>query len=215
MATALPQGVGRLRQPPGRGPPATGWSSRPPTRAAQIFSILDLNRDRRLGLREVRGTPGRVSSWDRDGDGRIAADEDPPPVTTSPSAGGSSRGIGNPGLVAVSAARTSRPPEPIAGPSWFRRMDRNRDGDVSAREFRGPRPQFDRLDRDQDGLIDPAEAAAAGATASAAPKPGVQVSPIPFKGDRTNPSPFAPGRTQDPPGPIKMGGLDRQPGLSV
>ena len=42
-----------------------------------IFSILDLNRDRRLGIREVRGTLDRVATWDRDGDGRITADEIP------------------------------------------------------------------------------------------------------------------------------------------
>jgi hypothetical protein len=40
-------------------------------------------------------------------------------------------------------------------------MDRNHDGDVSRREFLGPRDQFDRLDRDKDGLIDPDEARAA------------------------------------------------------
>ena len=55
----------------------------------------------------------------------------------------------------------------LVGPSWFRRMDRNRDGDVSSREFRGPKAQFERLDRDKDGLIDPAEAANATATAVA------------------------------------------------
>ena len=42
-----------------------------------IFSILDLNRDRRLGIREIRGTLDRVATWDRDGDGRINADEIP------------------------------------------------------------------------------------------------------------------------------------------
>jgi hypothetical protein len=46
-------------------------------------------------------------------------------------------------------------------------MDRNRDGDVSSREFRGPKAQFERLDRDKDGLIDAAEAAASTATAAA------------------------------------------------
>jgi hypothetical protein len=45
-------------------------------------------------------------------------------------------------------------------------MDRNRDGDVSRREFLGPREAFDRLDRDRDGLIDPEEAAAAKPTGS-------------------------------------------------
>jgi hypothetical protein len=38
-------------------------------------------------------------------------------------------------------------------------MDRNRDGDVSAREFRGPKAQFNRLDRDGDALTDAAAAA--------------------------------------------------------
>jgi hypothetical protein len=40
-------------------------------------------------------------------------------------------------------------------------MRRNRDGDVSRREFLGPLGQFDRLDRDEDGLISPDEAEAA------------------------------------------------------
>jgi hypothetical protein len=40
-------------------------------------------------------------------------------------------------------------------------MDRNRDGDVSRREFLGTREQFERLDRDHDGLIGPGEADAA------------------------------------------------------
>jgi hypothetical protein len=40
-------------------------------------------------------------------------------------------------------------------------MDRNHDGDVSRREFLGTREQFDRLDRDQDGLLGPDEAEAA------------------------------------------------------
>ena len=49
---------------------------------------------------------------------------------------------------------------PRVGPDWFQKMDRNHDGDVSRREFLGPRDQFDRLDRDKDGLIDPDEAPA-------------------------------------------------------
>jgi hypothetical protein len=37
-------------------------------------------------------------------------------------------------------------------------MDRNRDGDVSPKEFLGTREQFRRLDADGDGLISLAEA---------------------------------------------------------
>jgi Ca2+-binding EF-hand superfamily protein len=51
---------------------------------------------------------------------------------------------------------------PTAGPEWFRRMDRNRDGDVSWREFLGPLAAFKNLDADGDGLITAAEAAMAG-----------------------------------------------------
>ncbi len=42
-----------------------------------IFGIVDLDRDRRLGAREVMRTVDRVMSWDGDGDGRVSADEIP------------------------------------------------------------------------------------------------------------------------------------------
>ena len=45
-----------------------------------------------------------------------------------------------------------------AGPLWFRKMDRNGDGDVSPREFLGTAEQFRRLDLDGDGLISVEEA---------------------------------------------------------
>jgi Ca2+-binding EF-hand superfamily protein len=44
------------------------------------------------------------------------------------------------------------------GPLWFRKMDRNADGDVSQTEFLGTMEQFRRLDADGDGLIDANEA---------------------------------------------------------
>ena len=75
---------------------------------------------------------------------------------------------GLPGLNGESAAGPTRRPmsanragDSAAGPVWFQKMDRNHDGDVSRREFLGPRDQFDRLDRDDDGLIDAAESRAA------------------------------------------------------
>jgi Ca2+-binding EF-hand superfamily protein len=130
-----------------------------------IFGIVDLDRDRRLGAREVMRTVDRVMSWDANGDGRVAADEVPyhfqVNIARSGLAGLTGDAIVNQGGPrTMSAARTG---EPATGPDWFQKMDRNHDGDVSRREFLGPRDQFDRLDRDDDGLIDPIEAKAAAA----------------------------------------------------
>jgi Ca2+-binding EF-hand superfamily protein len=125
-----------------------------------IFAILDLNRDGQLGLREIRSAATRVMSWDQNRDGRISADEIPHHYQFTLGRGQ----VALPGVMysrqhAVAAAPTGESESP--GPSWFRKMDHNRDGDVSRREFFGPRSAFERLDLDQDGLIDATEAAAA------------------------------------------------------
>lgn len=125
-----------------------------------IFAIMDLNRDRHLGTREIRDAVTRVASWDRDGDGQIRSDEIPHHFQLSIGRGQiTAVGMGRfaaPGMMAAPDSRA-----PTAGPSWFRKMDRNRDGDISRREFLGPRADFERLDRDHDGLIDAAEASKA------------------------------------------------------
>jgi len=49
----------------------------------------------------------------------------------------------------------------LTGPRWFQRMDRNRDGDISPREFLFDPSLFIKLDLDHDQLISPAEAESA------------------------------------------------------
>ncbi len=51
-------------------------------------------------------------------------------------------------------------PTPQKGPLWFRKMDRNGDGDVSRGEFLGTKAEFDAIDTDHDGLISLEEAEA-------------------------------------------------------
>ena len=123
-----------------------------------IFGILDSDRDLRLSARELMRTVDRVTSWDGDDDGRVSADEIPYHFQITIARGELSGLTGGEG---GAGPRSIDRPKPVAGPDWFRQSDRNRDGDVSRREFLGPREPFDRLDRDKDGLIDADEARAA------------------------------------------------------
>jgi len=66
-----------------------------------IFSILDLNRDRRLGVREIRGSVARVNAWDRDGNHKVGSDEIPHHYQLTI---GRAR-LAGPGMAAPAAAR--------------------------------------------------------------------------------------------------------------
>lgn len=126
-----------------------------------VFELLDRNRDNRLDRRELTNAFDRLREYDRDGDDAVTA------VELAGRFSGSFE-FGRPNLFR-NAAMTSRGGNtapivnaPTAGPEWFRKMDRNRDGDVSRREFLGPLAIFAKLDADGDGLISAAEAEKAG-----------------------------------------------------
>ena len=105
-----------------------------------------------------------IDRLDKDGDGKIARSEIQKSYEVvfrqGPSA---AAGYNFNGRVVVFAANgraapADPAPGPERGPLWFRKMDRNRDGDVSRKEFLGTDEEFRRLDTDGDGLISVEEA---------------------------------------------------------
>ncbi len=123
-----------------------------------LFELLDTNLDRRLSRREFHAGSERVRPHDLDRDGLLEQSE----METSH-------------RVVIELARTElfrdmrrqsmtpdrnspRLSQVATGPVWFQRMDVNQDGDISRREFVGPRIHFDRLDANDDDFIDADEA---------------------------------------------------------
>lgn len=134
---------------------------------AGFFTTLDANGDRRVSMREMRYADQTLRQMQRDEEPGLARNEPMRRYRIE-----IARGVFNPfgnadrpnnmnaGAVAVVK------PRPV-GPIWFQRWDRNNDGDLTWREFLGPRDAFEKLDTDGDDLIDPREAEAADALAKA------------------------------------------------
>ena len=129
-----------------------------------LFDLLDTNGDGRLSVREMRNAIKLIDRLDRNGDGKIDRGEIPRryalDARRGPADGGSQ-------VFAITTAfgAPSRPsaPQPQKGPLWFRKMDRNGDGDVSRKEWLGSEELFKKIDTDGDGLVSLEEATKADA----------------------------------------------------
>ncbi|MCA9086805.1 MAG: hypothetical protein KDA81_22260, partial [Planctomycetaceae bacterium] len=127
-----------------------------------LFKILDANRDRRLSPRELNEGFQQLAEYDRNDDHNISESE-------LGTAYALQIGLGQTATLRIdSMSSMNRMAEQtdavlpgiegLAGPEWFRRMDRNQDRDVSWREFPGTRTLFDQLDTNHDQLISADEA---------------------------------------------------------
>jgi Ca2+-binding EF-hand superfamily protein len=125
-----------------------------------FFEALDRNHDGRIGLREIRVAADTLRGQRKPGQSALRAN-DPPRRLHLEVVRGTFQ------LFGTGPAGESTVPKLVVqarapvGPVWFQRMDRNQDGDLTWKEFLGPRHVFEELDTNRDGLIDPEEAAKA------------------------------------------------------
>lgn len=122
-----------------------------------FFESLDRNHDGRIGLREIRVAPATLRSLRRPGQSVLRPNDPPRRLHLEVIRGAFTLFGTNQGGESTVPRLVALPRTPV-GPIWFQRMDRNMDGDLTWKEFLGPRHVFEELDLDRDGLIDPQEA---------------------------------------------------------
>lgn len=127
-----------------------------------LFRLLDTNQDGRLGIRELREAAANLSKQDADSDGsisraKLAVHADAVFTAGTPRVNGPFR-IPAGQTPDRSKNRAARPPGGQAVPDWFTKMDINRDGDLTPKEFVGSRTLFNRFDKNRDDLISAEEA---------------------------------------------------------
>jgi Ca2+-binding EF-hand superfamily protein len=119
-----------------------------------LFQLLDADGDGRLSVREIRNAWVRLKEYAREGEEKVTKADIPRQVLFTIAQGPQV----NPPYIAGYYNGPSAPPLSMQGPLWFRKMDRNGDGDVSRAEFLGSDKDFEKIDTDGDGLISVEEA---------------------------------------------------------
>ncbi|HEV3385255.1 MAG TPA: EF-hand domain-containing protein [Gemmata sp.] len=131
----------------------------PTIQTPTFFQLLDENRDGRLSVRELRTAWDRLIVLEPPGSEVITRAAIQPTVSIR-LLQTFDRFAVNQVQFEIDLAMQNRTQSPQKGPLWFRKMDRNGDGDVSRSEFLGTKAEFDAIDTDHDGLISLEEAEA-------------------------------------------------------
>lgn len=119
-----------------------------------LLAEIDPNDDGQFTIRELRTLIERLKQFDRDKDGALSGGETQATIRVCFGLGPTvHRELARLRRVNRNSRTLSTP-----GPDWFIRMDRNKDNDVSRKEFPGTDEQFQKLDADGDLLISAEEA---------------------------------------------------------
>jgi Ca2+-binding EF-hand superfamily protein len=126
-----------------------------------LFDLLDADRDGRLSVYEMRQAPKLLKQLGKEEQGFLTREDIPRTFRLEVRRGSLNAGR-NSGLAAVadlySASYSAESEHAQRGPLWFRKMDRNRDGFVSRKEWLFDDELFKKIDTDGDGLISVEEA---------------------------------------------------------
>ena len=125
-----------------------------------LFQLLDDNRDGRLSVREMRTAYDRLIALEPPGSEFVTRAAIQPTISIRLQQSTERFGNNQFAIQFIDSNNPNQVPVPQKGPLWFRKMDRNGDGDVSRLEFLGTKEEFDLIDTDHDGLISLEEAEA-------------------------------------------------------
>jgi Ca2+-binding EF-hand superfamily protein len=127
-----------------------------------LFDLLDTDGDGRLSIRELRNAPNLLTRLGVGRDGKLTRAQIPRHYQAGLALGptGGNDGVRRAVFFGPPRGVPNRRRVAPRGPLWFQKMDRNRDGDVSRKEFLGTDEQFRAIDTDGDGLISAEEAEA-------------------------------------------------------